>query len=95
MTAPALEYPTEPCRSCGQPVIWCITERLQAMPVDAEPVPDGNIQLVARPVGSFGGRPLAKILNVAQRFGKTNLHTSHFVDCPQAAKWRTRKAKTS
>jgi hypothetical protein len=77
---------TEACRSCGKPIIWAVTVRGNDMPVNVDPQPDGNIQLVERD----GMAPLAKVLKVADRFGKTNLRTSHFVDCPQARKWRKR-----
>lgn len=88
MSAPAVEYPTEACRSCGQPVIWCVTTNANTMPVDAEPVPDGNIALETRD----GRQPLARVLTVAQRFGRTGLRMSHFVTCAHAARWRRRKA---
>lgn len=42
--------------------------------------------VTARP----GMAPLAEVLPVAKQFGRTDLHTSHFVDCPQAPKWRNR-----
>lgn len=72
------------CASCSAPVIWATTERLRSMPVDAEPSKDGNVQLVDRNAGP----PLARVLKVAEQFGKTNLRTSHLATCPQAAKWR-------
>ena len=91
MTAPPVEYPTEPCRSCGKPVIWAISTRLNPMPVNPEPSADGNIQLEPR---GDGRQPIARVLKVADRFGKTGLRTSHFTDCPQSGQWRRRKAKT-
>ena len=42
----AVEHPTEKCKSCPAQVIWAVTERGKAMPVDAEPGPGGNVQLV-------------------------------------------------
>lgn len=78
-------YPTEPCRSCGEPVIWTKTERqLRSMPVNAEPTPEGNIVVLPGQI--------SRVLPVADRFGRTDLRTSHFVTCPQAGKWRTRRS---
>ena len=75
------------CTGCGADIIWCVTERGKAMPVDAEPVPDGNVEL--RPDGDktwaivhgAGNRPL----------GVDALHLSHFVTCPKADQFRRRK----
>ena len=83
-TAPLPGYDT--CRSCNAPIIWAVTERGRDMPVNAEPSPDGSIQLLEHESST----PLARVLKVADRFGKTNLHRSHFADCPDAPKWRTR-----
>lgn len=78
------EWPTEPCRSCDKPIIWCLTRRGKDMPVSAEPAADGNIMI--RP-GVMG--PLADVLPVARQFGlQGRLRRSHFADCPQADKWR-------
>jgi hypothetical protein len=74
------------CRSCQAPITWAVTERGRDMPVNAEPSPDGSIELVER-----GGQPpLARTLKAADRAGKTNLHRSHFADCPNAPTWRRR-----
>lgn len=73
------------CQSCQAPIIWCLTTSAKRMPVDYEPSPEGNIAL--RP-GGMG--PLAVVLGVAKRFGRTDLRTSHFSSCPQAGQWRKR-----
>jgi hypothetical protein len=67
------------CRSCGAPVLWLKTMRGKTMPVDAEPHPAGTIDVhegVAYMVPGdvpVPGRPL---------------YRSHFVTCPEAARWR-------
>jgi len=44
----------EPCRSCGQPVIWAVTARqLRPIPVDPDPTPAGNIALTRRHAGRW------------------------------------------
>lgn len=80
------DYKTETCRSCPAVIVWAVTERGKAMPVDAVPCAAGNVALVARE----GRAPLAKVLGVAARFGRTDLHTSHFVTCPNASQHRRR-----
>lgn len=82
------DYPTEPCRSCGAPVIWAVTLGARSMPVNAEPVSDGNVALEER----AGMVPLARVLSVTARFGRTDLRTSHLATCKQAKLWRTRGA---
>lgn len=81
------DWVTEPCRSCAAPVIWAVTTRGKAMPVDAVTDADGNLVLEAR----VDGPPLARVLPVAKRFGRRDLRMSHFVACPQADQWRAKR----
>nr|MDT0658065.1 hypothetical protein [Micromonospora sp. DSM 115978] len=83
------EHPTEPCRSCAAPIIWASSETtLKPMPVNAEPSKDGTVQLIKRD----GEAPIARVLKVAQRFGRKDLRLSHFADCPDAPQWRARRS---
>lgn len=87
MTAPAVEQEEgDRCRTCGRPIVWAVTRNGKDMPVNPEPVKDGNIKLTARP----GMAPLADVLPVAKRFGRKDLVTSHFTNCPGADRWRRR-----
>ena len=87
------EFTIERCRSCNAEIIWATSaSTLKAMPIDAEPTQNGNIQLR---VPVTGGAPTAYVLNTAAQFGKTDLRTSHFATCEHAAQWRKRRAKTS
>jgi hypothetical protein len=82
------------CRSpkCDAQVIWCYTEgNRKQMLVDVEPVPYrpgqdfGTIKLV----DLAGTQPMAVVLKEGARFGKQGtLHNSHFVTCPDAARFR-------
>lgn len=82
--APA--WPVEECSSCHARIIWAVTRRALTMPVDAEPVAKGgNVSLEWR--GSEL-KPLARVLSVAQQFGRKQLWQSHFVTCPNAARHR-------
>lgn len=77
-------YPTAPCTTCRNPMIWATTARDKTIPVDATPSPDGNIRLDDR---GPGRAPLAVIVAAGQAdmFGSDERRwTSHFVTCPQA-----------
>jgi hypothetical protein len=66
------------CRSCGAPIIWCVTASEKRMPLDAEPVADGNIVLdgeKALYLGPAGQRALA---------ADVKRYKSHFATCPNA-----------
>ena len=65
------------CRSCGAAIIWCKTANGKAMPVDAEPVKDGNLCVT---------NGVAHAPTEADGFGPR--FKSHFGECPHAAKHR-------
>lgn len=79
---------TSPCKSCRAPILWAHTPAGARMPLDAEPVKDGNIQL-----GFVGGEEMAIVLtNPADIAGcqvdGIPLYVSHFATCPNAAAHR-------
>jgi hypothetical protein len=39
--------PTGNCRSCEAPIVWAKTANNRRMPLDPEPVPDGNVWVVS------------------------------------------------
>lgn len=63
---------SDKCKSCGDRIIWAITEKGKAMPVNAEAA--ARITLEAAP--GPDERPTV-------RFVRT--YTSHFATCPHAA----------
>lgn len=72
------------CRSCGAPVTWTLTVKGKRIPLNPEPVPDGNIVPVI-----IDGERRARVVTEAnpapdgvQRF------KSHYATCPQADEWR-------
>ncbi|WP_328465495.1 hypothetical protein OHA21_43740 [Actinoplanes sp. NBC_00393] len=75
------------CRSCSAPIVWATSSGGRSMPVDAEPVEDGNVELAERP-GLFIG-PVATVLTGPSLFGGP-LRKPHFATCPQAEMWRQR-----
>lgn len=72
---------TSQCKSCGAPIIWCVTDGGKSMPVDASPVPRGNLVL------DLTTDPPA----VAVLSGYATGYVSHFATCPHAAKHREAK----
>lgn len=83
-----VRYPTKSCSSCGASIIWAITSSGGRMPVDAEPVKDGNI--VLRQPG------LDEVFAHVRRENSPQLATpyyvSHFVTCPNANQHRKRRS---
>lgn len=73
-----------PCKSCGAKVIWCVTVNGKKMPVDTEPVHNGNILLRRR-----GDKTMALYLSKeAQPRGDEHRYVSHFATCPHAKSHR-------
>lgn len=77
--------PVSRCRSCGAPIVWAVTERGRRMPLDAQPVVAGNIEVSRRPDGAI----LATVRAEAQ--GEAQRYVSHFSTCPQAGQHRRRR----
>src|SRR5215831_1401482 len=38
----------ERCKSCAAPIYWAVTQKGRNIPIDKQPVPDGNIRLEPR-----------------------------------------------
>lgn len=88
MTAPVLDppWPVERCRTCNASVVRAISEATKKPSViDANPSPDGNVELVAAELAV-----LYRIIPAEKREGRTNLHKSHFATCRDAGAWRKR-----
>lgn len=79
------EFTVAECRSCHRPVIWAKTTTGASMPVDAEPVDGGNVELLPKP----GAAPDAVVHGQPPLLGG-ELRLSHFVTCPDAGRWRRR-----
>jgi hypothetical protein len=85
---------TAHCRSCGADIIWAVTEKGKAMPVDPTPLPDGNIVLSMRtnqaPVAAIQTKEsIEYLLAQAKYTGQEHLlFKSHFATCPNATKHR-------
>lgn len=78
------------CRSCGAAILWARTKNGKAMPLDAEPTPEGNVVLTGEVVPSARGAvPICEVLAGPDLFGAP-LRMPHHATCPQADKWRRR-----
>jgi len=75
------------CNSCDAPIIWALTENGKRMPVDAEPVRDGNIVL------EHHGQRVTAIVRDAMLPGLEPLYKSHFATCPNASTHRRTTGK--
>lgn len=67
------------CRSCGAPIMWAATPKGRRMPMDPEPTPAGNRQLVDR----AGLAPLSLAVD-ATTPPEVPRYTAHFATCPNA-----------
>lgn len=76
------------CSSCQAPIIWSVTETGRKCPIDADPVPDGNLILVKQLIGP----PLMKVFNEKTHPNWPRRYVSHFATCAHAAEHRRRNA---
>ena len=70
------------CRSCGEPIRFVRTIHGKVMPINREPDPDGNVELI-------DGRAVVHPHGV-QTLGDAPRFVAHFTDCPQAKEWRSK-----
>lgn len=79
--------PSAKCRSCRAPIRWAITDaNNKPMPIDPEPVADGNLWVVEWERGT-------PRMGVALSGDGVPAHVpfryvSHFVTCPDRDEWR-------
>lgn len=78
------------CRSCGARISWMKTDKGGTMPLDPDPVPDGNVIIVAKAEPRWTAH-LAHVLSKDEAVPEgTKRYVSHFATCPQAAEHRRR-----
>lgn len=80
------------CRSCGATIRWVHTANGRAMPIDADPDPNGNVLFTGRNVRNDRGvaAPEVRVETQAPMFDDTtSRYLSHFTTCPNADEWRT------
>ncbi|MER5388353.1 hypothetical protein [Saccharopolyspora sp. NPDC002686] len=74
------------CPDCRASIVWATTGKGHQMPLDAEPVPAGNVLLSADRKGVHAG-----VLGPNQAAGARDrdqpLYQHHRLSCPYAHKW--------
>lgn len=79
-----MEMPADQCKWCKAAIFWASTEKTgRAMPIDLEPVANGNLVVSLSTTSHFVARYLKKNEATTDR-----RYVSHFATCPAAAKFR-------
>jgi hypothetical protein len=76
------------CKSCGAAITWVLTEKDKPMPVDAEPVEQGNVELYRDDAGEQRARVVVEGDATLPGFDLPARYQSHFASCPQADQHR-------
>lgn len=75
----------EPCPAgCGGHIVWALDSQLRRIPVDAEPVPDGTLQLSVRWDGAIRALVPSKKLG----FGLRTLRHNHLKTCTRLGQFK-------
>lgn len=77
------------CRGCDAEIVWATTELGKPIPVDVEPVADGNLALRLLPGLDA---PVAHVLGPDEQQGDDARFQAHFASCPKADTFRRRRA---
>jgi hypothetical protein len=72
------------CRSCNADIIWVTTKAGRNMPVDAQPNPNGNVELLP----AADGRSYYAGIHSNRPIVPTTLYMPHHATCPQGSQWR-------
>jgi hypothetical protein len=79
------DYVVEPCPLCAAPIIWARTDRMEEVPLDAEPGSTGTHSLRA----GHDGQPRAIRPTAKLAFG-ARLRAVHYTTCRMGKKLRER-----
>ena len=71
------------CRKCHAGIIWATTTKGASIPIDEEPVQDGNLVLVPQQGRTVLARTPDELLDRGR-----HRYVSHFATCPNAAEFR-------
>ena len=82
------------CKSCDAEIRWAETPNGKGIPLDPEPVENGNLVMVElNPGGPLKVRHVVKGEELGDSVPR---YRAHFVTCPQGKQWsRKKKAKRS
>lgn len=79
------------CKSCGRQIRWAKTEAGKAIPLDVDPVADGNVVLGDDGVAYVLGRypaPGTGVVGEVKAHPETPRYQAHFRSCPHARQHR-------
>ncbi len=76
------------CGTCRAEILFTVTERNAPHPVEITPTASGNLALALH-----GKQVHSHVVAAKLAFGRTDLHLSHFVGCPQSRMWRGRRRR--
>lgn len=80
------------CRGCGAPILWVRTTHGNLMPLDAEPDPDGNVELVDRDgqavTDPTDQRALTAVVHAQPSMLGGRRWMPHHATCPEADQFR-------
>ena len=74
------------CKSCGAAIVWTVTHKGRPMPVDAEPVENGNVRLRRDGDDLVAEYPGKEHPSLFEDDGLR--YVSHFSTCPESKQWR-------
>lgn len=84
--SPAADLELVQCRGCKRFMAWVGSTNYRAVPLDPEPVHDGNLIFVV------GAQPTVRYLRKGEAVPEgTARFKSHFATCPNAADFRRRR----
>ena len=72
------------CSSCRARIIWTLTANDHRMPIDADPVENGNVVIT----GWIGPIPKTRVARVDEQLDAQPRYLSHFATCPNASDFR-------
>lgn len=71
------------CRSCHAPIMFIPSMRGALIPLDAQPVPNGNVVIIDGRANVIGPGDL-----LGELWAGLPHYLSHFTTCPDADQWR-------
>jgi len=83
---------TSSCKTCSAKIIWCVNERGNRQPIDADPVVGGNIRIIHNPIPNCRVQPDIELFS---EFDDGVRYLPHHMTCPDAEAWRRPAASTS
>ena len=91
------------CESCGADILWAVAEAgTKLIPLDRDPVADGNVILVGARPTAHGAAPVARVLSPAAQPDLFSPgpngepapdgphYQAHWATCPDSDSWRQR-----